>query len=133
MNMADFRDEMRTIRREYMECQDEGDAVGCVGFWAEDGVLMPPTEPAVRGHADLLEWYRSAFDAFEFDFEIEYDQAISSGEWVFARGSYSGTVTPRATDEPIQDRGKILEILRRQPDGSWRWHAHMWNSDLEQH
>jgi len=128
--MADFRNEMRTIRNDYMECQGVGDAAGCVGFWAEDGVLMPPNEPAVRGHADLLAWYRTAFEAFAFDFEIEYEQAISSGDWAFARASYSGTILPRATGEPIEDRGKILEVLRRQPDGTWKWHAHMWNSDL---
>ena len=128
--MPDFLAEMRAIRQDYLRYQEAGDPEGCVGFWTEDGVLMPPDEPAVRGHADLLDWYRTAFEAFEFNFQIEYEQAISAGDWVFALGSYSGTVTPRATGEPIEDRGKLLEILRRQPDGSWKWHAHMWSSDL---
>lgn len=128
--MADFLAEMQALRRDYMACQGAGNSEGCVEFWAQDGVLMPPNEPAVRGHADLLAWYRSAFEAFAFDFEIEYEQAISSGDWAFARASYSGTILSKATDEPIEDRGKILEVLRRQPDGSWKWHAHTWNSDL---
>jgi ketosteroid isomerase-like protein len=128
--MSDYRAEMRAIRKAYMQFQDAGDPEGCVGFWHPDGVLMPPNEPAIRGHADLLMWYRAAFAAFDFDVKIEYEQAISWGDWGFARGSYTGTVTPRATGEPTEDRGKILEVLRRQPDGTWKWHAHTWNSDL---
>jgi uncharacterized protein (TIGR02246 family) len=130
MIMADFKAEMRAIRRDYMQYQEAGDPEGCVACWAEDGVLMPPNEPAVRKRADLLEWYRAAFEAFEFDVQIEYEQAVCTGDWVIARALYSGTITPKATGEPTEDRGKILEVLRRQPDGTWKWHAHTWNSDL---
>ena len=83
--MADFTAEMRAIRRDYMQYQEAGDPEGCVAFWAEDGVLMPPNEPAIRGCADLLEWYRRAFEALDFDFQIEYEQALSTGDLMTCR------------------------------------------------
>jgi hypothetical protein len=30
----------------------------------------------------------------------------------------------------LRDEGKFLEVLRRQPDGSWRYAVDMYSSDL---
>jgi ketosteroid isomerase-like protein len=45
----------------------------------------------------------------------------------------SGTYNLRmndATGKPIHDRGKYLEVWKKQPDGNWKCGADMWNSDL---
>ncbi len=127
-NKADV-EAIKNLRRQYMVAQGAGDAEGCLSFWCEDGVLMNPNEPAVVGKDALRSWYQKAFATFSIDFTLTYDHIKIAGDWSFARGKYGGTIVPKAGGEPIQDNGKILEIHRRQPDGTWKWAYCMGSSD----
>ena len=126
-------DEIRDLRNEYMRAQNSGDAEGCVRHWDDDGLILPPNEPGVRGKQALLEWYKGVFQQVSLHFELSYTDIQVSGEWSFANGTYSGHVTPAAGGEPIEEEGKFLEVHRRQADGSWKFARHMWNSDKEGH
>ena len=116
-----------------MRAQNAGDAKGCVTQWDADGVLMPPNEPRVRGSEALLSWYVAAFDEYGMDFEIFYEDIHVSGDWSFANGTYSGVLKSKRGGNAIQDSGKVLEIHRRQSDGSWRFAGRMWSSDRQTH
>ena len=120
---------IKNLRAQYMISQDAGDVEGCVSYWSDDGVLMPPNEPSVVGKEALLSWYQNAFDHVKIDFTVSYEQIEVAGDWGFARGEHEGTIIPKPEGEPIPDKGKLLEILRRQPDGSWKFACHMWSSD----
>jgi len=121
---------IKNLRKQYMVSQDAGNAEGCVSYWSEDGVLMPPNEPSVIGKEALLSWYQNAFKHVQIDFTISFEQIEVAGDWGFVRGGYEGTLIPKPDGEPIPDNGKYLEILKRQPDGSWKWACHMWSSDI---
>jgi uncharacterized protein (TIGR02246 family) len=120
---------IKNLREQYMVSQNAGDAEGCVSYWDEDGVLMSPNEPSAVGREALLSWYQTAFDNVKVDFSISYEQIEVSGDWGFARGKYEGFIIPKPNGEPIPDKGKLLEILKRQPNGSWKFACHMYNSD----
>jgi len=120
---------IKNLREQYMVSQDAGDAEGCVSHWIDDGVLMPPNEPSVVGKEALFPWYQSAFEHVKLDFTISYEQIDVAGDWGFARGKYKGYIIPKPEGEPIPDKGKLLEILKRQPDGSWKFACHMYSSN----
>lgn len=122
-------EKIRRLRDSYMRAEDSGDVEGCLAHWTEDGVLLPPGEPAVAGMGALRKWYRSNFDQFGFDFKMTLDEIQLSGDWSFARGSFAGMVIPKAGGESIEVKGKYLEIHRRQADGTWKFARHMWSSD----
>ena len=122
-------DDIKKLRERYMVAQDACDADGCVSFWDDDCVLMPPSEPAVVGIEAGLAWHKSTFAESRIDFTVAFDEIEVVGDWSFARGSYKGAIIPNEGGEPIQVIGKYLEIHRRQPDGSWKFARHMWNSD----
>jgi ketosteroid isomerase-like protein len=45
----------------------------------------------------------------------------------------SGTVEVTVNDakgKPVTDRGKFVEIWKKQADGTWKCVVDMWNSDL---
>jgi ketosteroid isomerase-like protein len=52
-----------------------------------------------------------------------------SADLAWVSGTYEVTMND-PTGKPIHDRGKYLEVWKRQPDGNWRCGADMWNSDL---
>ncbi|MGB6865834.1 MAG: DUF4440 domain-containing protein [Candidatus Aminicenantaceae bacterium] len=120
---------IKNLRAQYMVSQDAGDAEGCVSYWDEDGALMPPNEPSVVGKESLLSWYQTAFDHVKIDFKVSFDQIEVADDWGFVRGGYEGAIIPKPEGEPIPDKGKYLEILKRQPDGSWKFACHMYSSD----
>jgi len=55
-------------------------------------------------------------------------EVAASGDFAYLIGAYELHFDD-AHGAPVADRGKILEIWRRQPDGSWRCSVDTWNSD----
>jgi len=122
-------DEVVSFRERYMDAQNEGDIDGCLECWSDEGVLMPPNEPSVVGKAALRHWYSEAFQHVSIEAKFEYEQAEEACGWIYARGTYSATITPKAGGDPIHDVGKVLEVIKRDDDGSWKCACHMWSSD----
>src|SRR4029077_12419328 len=52
-----------------------------------------------------------------------------SGDMAWVSGTYE-LIMNDPSGRPINDRGKYLEIWKKQPDGKWKCGADMWNSDL---
>jgi ketosteroid isomerase-like protein len=42
------------------------------------------------------------------------------GDHAFQWGTYSYSMRPRAGGEAVWTAGKLMRILQRQPDGSWK-------------
>lgn len=133
MTQSTDADEIRALRNAYMRAQNAKNAEGCVQYWDDDGLLLPPNEPGVRGKQALLKWYEAVFQTVSLHVEMSYTDIQVSGEWSFANGTYSGRLIPATGGEPIEDEGKFLEVHRRQADGSWKFARHMWSSDKEVH
>ena len=47
--------------------------------------------------------------------------------WAFHLSEYIAMVTPKEGGETVEEKGKVLEILQRQPDGSWKIAREIWN------
>lgn len=61
---------------------------------------------------------------------VEFLEIDGYGDIAYARGTYAETVTANGLDEPIEDSGNVLAIVRKQPDSSWLIAIWMWNSKL---
>lgn len=96
------------------------------GF-TEDGVAMPPNSEAIRGRAALLKFAES-YPPFT-DFTAEVTEIEGSPTMAYARGTYAITITMPGTP-PMPDRGKFVEIWKKQPDGSWKITIDIFNSDM---
>jgi uncharacterized protein (TIGR02246 family) len=100
-----------------------GDAAGIASFYAEDGILMPPNQPKVRGRKAILPFFQEMIDKVGgthtrqmVEFGVEGDLAYQ-------------VATIALTDTKTPGQGKFLEIFRPQQDGSWKIHLCIWNSD----
>jgi ketosteroid isomerase-like protein len=52
------------------------------------------------------------------------------GDVAYARGSYSMKIAVPGAPAPVDEKGKYVEIWRRQADGSWKLARDIFNSDL---
>ena len=105
-------------------------AEGFVAHFTDDGVLLPPKEPPVSGKKAVLAWLSLYFELHASRPEsAEIDEIEASGDLAFVRYHTRGSYLVRATGEAVPYDQKCLDVLRRQPDGSWRVARHMWSSN----
>lgn len=97
-------------------------------LFTENGVFLPPNEPAVAGRAAIQAWF-SAFPPMS-DFKTQIVEIDGLGDLAYVRGTYSLTIAAAGRTPAISDHGKYLEIRRRQSDGRWLTMYDMFNSDV---
>jgi uncharacterized protein (TIGR02246 family) len=132
-SISDRRDsgpDVSAIWREYSASLNAGDADRWTALWTEDGVQMPPDEPAVVGKARIRERIGAALDRFKFDMTITNREMRTAGDLAFARGTYKATLTPKQGGKQIPIDGKFMTIMVRQPDASWKIHRDIFNSNV---
>ena len=96
-------------------------------LYTEDVVMMPPGSPLVQGRAALKEWF-GAFPPVSA-MEIGVHHVGGTGDLAYVLGWYTMTIEMEGAD-PINDRGKFIEVRKKQADGSWPLAADIFNSDL---
>ena len=128
-NEADVEAIKKLVVEDFVEAENAGDVSAKVALYTDDAVLMPPNEPAVTGKEAIHSWHQTTYNQVSLQVTDSTDEIAVSGDWGFARGSYSATISLRAGGEPTRENGKFLVIVRRQPDGSWKIVCDMWNSD----
>ena len=99
-----------------------------VAFFTDDGLLMPQNMPNIQGHAALMEILESYDEVTEHI--INFEEIEGYGDIAYVRGSWAEEFKLKGIEEPIKDKGKLLGILRKQDDGSWRIAVWMWSSEL---
>ena len=115
----------------FVAAANAGDAAGVAAVYASDASLLPPNAPIVKGGAGIKEYWGGFFSAYNATFELKMDEVDGRGDLAYVVGSYTLVGKPKAKGPPaFEDKGKFVEVLKRQPDGSWRYAVDIYNSDL---
>ena len=126
-----FRAAVERIWKAYSAANVAGDTDSYMALCDEDIVKMGPNKPAVFGKAALEDRKRKGHQKWNYenqDIKIEETQVF--GEWGFARGIYTATLTAKAGGKTIEVDGKYLTIFKKQADGSWKVARDCYNSNV---
>jgi len=105
-----------------------GDFDALAAMYTEDCIVMPANAEAIEGRTNFLAMIESG--GFEFsEYVTELLDVYGYGDVAYVWATYSETYTMEGVAEPISDTGKVLTVLRKQPDGSWLFSLWMCNSD----
>lgn len=96
--------------------------------YTDDGVVLPPNGEAVQGRPALEVWAATFPPITEFS--LQQTEIDGRGDLAYARGVYTMTLAVPGAPAPVPDRGKYIEIWRKQADGSWKIARDIFNSDL---
>ncbi len=109
-----------------------GDTRAIASQWTDDFVVLS-SGPILRGrdaHATMAEQGAKQTNAFEsVDYTVAFEEITVLGDYAYEWGTYRGSMRPRAGGEAMSYSGKLLRILRRETDGTWKMHRTMMTSD----
>ena len=105
-----------------------GDMEALTALYAADAIRMAPNQPAITGLEAIRAYHKQFPPMSKFAFTVT--ELDGRGDVAWYRGNYALTFTPPGATASVSDTGKLIAILRKQPDGSWLTVADIWNSDL---
>lgn len=110
------------LREQFLALNSARDAAGVANLHTVDVVLMVPNSKSIVGRDALEAMLQVSYDMpGETSVSFSTEEVEVLGQWAFVRGTYAQTGP--------EDSGKYLQILKRQPDGSWKYARNMWSSD----
>ena len=105
------------------------DAEAAVKDYAPTARLLAANAPMAEGPAAIKEVFQAFIDSGANSLELESIEIIEAGDLVIDVGRYVLGIQPAGADA-IEDRGKYVDVFRRQSDGSLKIIIDIFNSDL---
>ena len=102
-----------------------------VSYYADGALVMPPNATAVTAKDDIRKAWNGLLTApgFSGGWKPTKVEVARSSDIAYVTGTYEMTLND-ASGKPVTDRGKYLEAVKKQADGTWKCVADIWNSDL---
>ncbi|HTG31453.1 MAG TPA: SgcJ/EcaC family oxidoreductase [Thermoanaerobaculia bacterium] len=111
---------------DWMEAGRKGDAETLVSLITEDAEFWTHGAPAMKGREAAAAMFQGFFAGYTYEQSFETLERIVTGGWAFVRGTEHNRVTPRG-GETVEIRQRAFMVLRREPDGRWRYARGMTN------
>jgi uncharacterized protein (TIGR02246 family) len=121
------------LHQREMEASRKWDIDTLASLWTDDVVMLPAGEPALIGRdanrASITRLRDESGTAEIRDYILSFNEVKVTGDWAFEWGTYSGTLAPERGGESLRATGKVIRVLKKDADGSWRIARAMYNSD----
>lgn len=106
------------------------DLDGTVSYYADDAYLLAPNAPIASGKPAIRAvWSALLSPEVSVSWQASKVEVARSGDLAYVIGTYQVTAKdPKSKMAP--DKGKLVEVWKKQADGSWKTVADIFNSDL---
>jgi uncharacterized protein (TIGR02246 family) len=130
--MSDFsciENDLRAIEavdQEDVRAALANDTARMMAQWTEDVVLLQAAMPVLRGRAAIAEAFQGVASAVEIlEYALDIQEVKVLGDHAVQWGTYRYCMRPRSGGDTVTTIGKLMRILQRQSDGSWKIHRGM--------
>ena len=120
---------LRSLDAEWSKVAGAKDLEKTVSYYTDDALILPPNIPTIQGKQGARTMWQGMFSVPGFGGGWKATKVEVSGDLGWVTGTYELSETD-ASGRPIVDKGKYLEVWRKQSDGSWKCVADMFNTDL---
>ena len=109
------------------------DVDALTALWDDDAVLLQPGTPPIVGKAAFHDFVKQALAKSPAVKVVKYAPAIHdiqvAGNVAYEWGYFDTTQKSFEQQAPESLRAKLLRVMKRQPDGSWKFTRVMWLPD----
>jgi uncharacterized protein (TIGR02246 family) len=96
------------------------DAGAMMSQWADDIVLLQPAGPIMRGRQAIAKTFQGVESPEIVEYKLDIQEVRVLGDHAFQWGTYRYSMRPRTGGDTVHTSGKLMRILQRQSDGSWK-------------
>jgi uncharacterized protein (TIGR02246 family) len=116
---ADLR-AIEAINQRDVQFSLAGDKAKMMSQWTDDFVLLPWAGPILRGRSVIAEALGGTEDPEIVEYVLDIQEVKVLGDYAYQWGTYHYAMRPRAGGETVSTAGKLMRILQRQSDRSWK-------------
>ncbi len=122
------RQALRELDAQFGALAAKKDSVGEAALYADDGVIMPPGAPAVKGGAAIRAMWNGLLQTPGLVLRIEPERTDVSPAGDFATDMGTVTMELDGPQGHVTEVAKYLEVWQKR-DGKWRLLYDTWNSN----
>jgi uncharacterized protein (TIGR02246 family) len=122
---------LRKLDGDWSKAAGSRDVEKTVSFYSDDAVVMLPNIPTLTGKDSIRTLWKSILESPSFSggWQATKVDVARSGDLAYVSGDYEFTETG-PNGRPMTDKGKYVEVWKKQADGNWKCVADMFSSDL---
>lgn len=133
MVMTQARSDIERLYETSVAALNAKDLPGLADVFTGDAIQLPPKGPPLEGWEAIRSSLEDELRGLRLIANLEIVEAVSAGDWAFARGRYRNQVFTEESGVPTVITGNWLDILRRRSGGSWRIARSTWTVDKSPH
>jgi ketosteroid isomerase-like protein len=121
---------IRALDAQWSKSASAKDVAATVGYYAPGASVLAPNAPIASDSADIRAgWTAMLSPDSSLSWQANTVDVARSSDLAYVQGIYQMT-TQDATGNPSIDRGKFVEVWKKQPDNSWKVVSDIFNSDM---
>lgn len=122
---------LKNLDAEWSKAAGAKDVDKTASYYTDDALVLPPNMPAIHGKQGARAMWQAMFGVpgFGGGWKVAKVEVAHSGDLAYVTGTYELSETD-ANGKPSSDKGKYLEVWKKQSDGNWKCIVDMFNSDL---
>jgi ketosteroid isomerase-like protein len=123
--------ELRKQDEQWSAAAARNDLEATLSFYADDAVVLPGNAPIAADKKAIREvWAGMLGPGTAVSWKVTKAEVAKSGELGYLYGTYELTMKDPKGGPPEQDKGKLVEIWKKQANGKWQCIVDIYNSDL---
>jgi len=120
---------LRATDEKWSATAAKNDLDGTVAYYSDDAVLLPPNGLAAKDAKSIrANWAGMLGPNSSVSWKPAKVEVAQAGDLGYVWGSY--VLVIKDPKNPVDDRGKFVEVWRKQADGTWKCIVDTFNSDL---
>ena len=121
---------IREADAQWSKTAGTNDLEGTVAYYTDDATLLPPNEPIATGkQAIRAVWAPLLGPGTSIAWQAAKVEVARSSDLAYITGAYQLSMKD-PQGNPVNDKGKFVEVWKKQADGKWKVVADIFNSDL---
>ena len=121
---------IRELDAQWSKTAGANDLDGTVSYYSDDAFLLPPNAPMASDKQGIrASWASLLGPNVSVSWQVSKIEVARSGDLAYVVGVYVLTMKD-PQGQPVTDRGKLIEVWKKQADGKWKAVADTYNSDL---
>ena len=122
---------LRKLDAEWSKAAGAMDLDKTASYYSDDALVLPPNMPTIQGKQGARAMWQGMFSVpgFGGGWKAAKVEVARSGDLAYVTGTYELSESG-PTGKPKTDKGKYLEVWKKQADGNWKCIVDMFNSDL---